>query len=281
MSAEIKGRDWTWFQATANERASDWMRGRVAVKSSVMKKMDPEIRARAFAVSGVQDMKVLAQIQELIAKLTDGKSWEDVKQNIAAEINDQWGGVKEGGDASKYVSAVERRAELVLRQNAFQAYAVTRYEDQQDVKAAFPYLMYLTVGDQNVRDEHAALDGLILPVDDPFWEKHYPPWDFGCRCLVESLTEEEAIEKGVTPPERREKIEKNMPTRADKDYAFRPDTLALDVEEVAARDYADPTSMQDFEMRMRGIMVTTDEGTMSVWDMLKRADAKRKARRTA
>ena len=99
--------------------------------------------------------------------------------------------------ARRHDVAAERRAELVLRQSAFQAYAVARFTDQQEVKAAFPFLMYLSVGDQNVRDEHAELDGKILPVDDPFWLTHCPPWDFGCRCLVESISAEDAAELGV------------------------------------------------------------------------------------
>ena len=204
-----------------------------------------------------------------------------MKQNIAAEINDQWGGVKEGGDPAKYVGAVERRAELVLRQNAFQAYAVTRYQEQDDVKEAFPYLMWMTVGDGNVRDEHAALDGLILPVDDPFWKRHYPPDGFGCRCLAVSMSEEEAIAKGITPPERIKVIEQRMPNKVDTGYEFRADTMLMNPEEIAARDYADPDSMHDFEARMKAMMIDTENGRMSVWNMLKLVDSRRKARRTA
>lgn len=265
MSKQKK--DGNWFAATANKHASDWMRGRVTTESRGMRKLAPEIRAHAFSVAGIADMKVLSEIKELVAKLTDGASWDAVKNNIAAEISEQWGGPKDG-DPAKYVAAVERRAELVLRQNAFQAYAVARYQDQQEVKAAFPYLIYLTVGDGNVRDEHAALDGLILPVDDAFWQGHYPPWDFGCRCMVESISAEEAEERGITSPERIKTIEQRMPTRADKDYNFRPDTLMMDVAEIAAREYADTDFLFDFEARMKSAMIQTEHGEMSVWEML-------------
>ena len=231
MSAKVNGKDWGWLQATANKAAADYLRGRVTTDSATLKKLDPEIRARAFAVAGVRDMDVLKNIQAMIAKLPEGANWNDVRENIAADISEQWGGVPENGDPAKYVAAVERRAELVLRQSAFQAYAVARYTDQQEVKAAFPFLMYLSVGDQNVRDEHAELDGKILPVDDPFWLTHYPPWDFGCRCLVESISAEDAAELGVW--EDKDKWEKNTPTRADKDYAFRPDTLDIPLEKIA------------------------------------------------
>ena len=36
-------------------------------------------------------------------------------------------------------------------------------------------LQYRTVGDDRVREEHAELDGITLPIDDPFWHTYYPP----------------------------------------------------------------------------------------------------------
>lgn len=43
-------------------------------------------------------------------------------------------------------------------------------------------IKYVTVGDANVRDEHALLNGTIKPVNDVFWDNHFPPNDWGCRC---------------------------------------------------------------------------------------------------
>lgn len=45
-------------------------------------------------------------------------------------------------------------------------------------------LQYRTAGDDRVRPEHAALDGVTLPMDDPFWEEFYPPNGWNCRCTV-------------------------------------------------------------------------------------------------
>jgi len=49
----------------------------------------------------------------------------------------------------------------------------------------FPNLIYRTVGDERVRDEHDALEGIIKPLNDKFWDKHYPPNGFRCRCSVQ------------------------------------------------------------------------------------------------
>ena len=45
-------------------------------------------------------------------------------------------------------------------------------------------LQYRTAGDDKVRPEHAALDGVTLPMSDPFWETYYPPNGWNCRCTV-------------------------------------------------------------------------------------------------
>ena len=45
-------------------------------------------------------------------------------------------------------------------------------------------LQYRTAGDNRVREEHRALDGVTLPFSDPFWEEFLPPNGWNCRCSV-------------------------------------------------------------------------------------------------
>ena len=45
-------------------------------------------------------------------------------------------------------------------------------------------LQYRTAGDDRVRPEHAALDGVTLPPSDTFWEEYFPPNGWRCRCDV-------------------------------------------------------------------------------------------------
>lgn len=45
-------------------------------------------------------------------------------------------------------------------------------------------LQYRTAKDDKVRPEHAALDGVTLPMSDPFWEEYFPPNGWNCRCTV-------------------------------------------------------------------------------------------------
>ncbi len=53
----------------------------------------------------------------------------------------------------------------------------------QDNKDKY-FLKYSTVGDDRVRPSHAELDGITLPADHSFWNTHYPPLGWKCRCNV-------------------------------------------------------------------------------------------------
>ncbi|MCM1035547.1 MAG: toxin glutamine deamidase domain-containing protein [Paludibacter sp.] len=45
-------------------------------------------------------------------------------------------------------------------------------------------LQYRTAGDDRVREDHAALQGITLPINDQFWDNYYPPLGWNCRCTV-------------------------------------------------------------------------------------------------
>lgn len=65
--------------------------------------------------------------------------------------------------------------------------AASKWVDIQANKKALPLLQYDTAGDNRVRASHASLDGITLPIADPFWQSHYPPWEWACRCTVRQL----------------------------------------------------------------------------------------------
>ena len=48
----------------------------------------------------------------------------------------------------------------------------------------FPYWQYKTAGDHLVRPEHALLEGIVLPANDPIWDKLFPPNGWNCRCYI-------------------------------------------------------------------------------------------------
>lgn len=75
-----------------------------------------------------------------------------------------------------------------------------KWQKFQNDKAALPYLQFDTVGDERVRAAHSKLDGIIKPVDDPFWDTYYPPLDWNCRCSVRQLAVGQVTETGNDLP---------------------------------------------------------------------------------
>ncbi len=59
-----------------------------------------------------------------------------------------------------------------------------------------PYWEYRHYRDQpNPRPEHQALDKTVFRADDPFWDTHYPPNGYNCKCWVVALTPEQFARK--------------------------------------------------------------------------------------
>lgn len=71
-------------------------------------------------------------------------------------------------------------------------------------------LQYRTAGDEKVRPEHAALHGVTLPIDDPFWRDYFPPNGWNCRCTVVQVRKskypvtphDEAMQRGADATEK-------------------------------------------------------------------------------
>lgn len=71
------------------------------------------------------------------------------------------------------------------------AQSADQWIDIQRDEKTLPLLKYVTAGDDRVRPEHAAWDGIVKPVNDPFWDSHNPPNGYRCRCVTIQLEEGE------------------------------------------------------------------------------------------
>lgn len=198
-----------------NEAAADYIRGKAVADPTHFGNLPPQLKQRAFTVAGIEQLDALQRIRDAVAKLPEGASWDEAKKEIAAEISPFV-----GGD----MKAARAKAEMQLRIHGFQAYAVARHQEQMETIDVFPYWKYVTVGDSRVRPAHAALDGKVLRADDPWWKTHYPPWDWGCRCIVEALDEEDAEAAGIS-------TSADMPTPGrSESFAFDPTNVAIDMD---------------------------------------------------
>ena len=87
---------------------------------------------------------------------------------------------------------------------------------EQSADADICDLTYSTAGDDKVRPDHAALDGVTLPVEDPFWSYAYPPNGWNCRCnVIRTL-------KGTRPLSNSERCQETfMQTTEGREEIFR------------------------------------------------------------
>jgi SPP1 gp7 family putative phage head morphogenesis protein len=186
-----------------HEEAAALIRGKPAVTREVFDGLLPELRARAFTVTGLEGLGAVERIRDEIAVYARGQredgtavTWADAKAEVVKVLD----------EAQFSPAAAERRATLLLRTHGFQAYQAANWRVAQ-ADDDTTHLQYLATEDSHVRDSHLALNGLILPKNDSFWRDHYPPWEWGCRCRVRpmnpDLVEEEQALDEVRKPEDR------------------------------------------------------------------------------
>jgi SPP1 gp7 family putative phage head morphogenesis protein len=87
-------------------------------------------------------------------------------------------------------------AETLVRTHAQMAFGAAQWQlNQDDPHDTIWGYLYATVGDDRVRPEHAELDGITLPKDDPIWRRIWTPNGWNCRCQIIELTEPQEIVK--------------------------------------------------------------------------------------
>lgn len=178
--------------AQPHEEAIAFLRGKPVVTRAVFDRLLPELRARAFTVTGIDEFDRLQRIRDVISVLPAGATWDETKAEVVAQLD----ALGEGA---------ERRAELLMRTHGFQAFQAANWNVAQ-ADTDTTHLQYLATEDDRVRDTHLALNGIIVPKDDSFWNRHYPPWEWGCRCRVRPINPDllqEARERDAGfPPEK-------------------------------------------------------------------------------
>lgn len=108
--------------------------------------------------------------------------------------------------------------ETIFRTQIQLTFAAGKYQAEQDpdIQEILWGYKYVTVGDDRVRPEHAALDNVTLPKNDPFWDRFTPPNGWNCRCQLIPIFEEREIQK---PPET---LEDGAELKPDKGFDFNP-----------------------------------------------------------
>lgn len=159
---------------------------------------------RAFTVAKMMSTALLEDTREIIdAGLAEGKSFGQIATELKVLLrNKGWWGRQMmtdplTGERKAVQLGSERRIRTIVNTNMRTAYGQGRYQRIQRVKKLLPIMVYKSVMDGRERDEHRAWHNTALPVDDPWWDTHYPPCGWGCRCKAVSMTEGQAARRGL------------------------------------------------------------------------------------
>lgn len=162
------------------------------------------VHVRSFTVAKAARLDVLTAVRGALDRvLSEGESFQAFRERLEPElVRLGWWGQKievdpETGKKRVVQLGSPRRLRTIFQTNLATAAAHGQWQSIQRLKEAAPYLMYDAVLDGATRPEHQAWDGIVLPVDDPWWSTHYPPNGWNCRCSVQQLSADDLDRYGL------------------------------------------------------------------------------------
>lgn len=185
------------------------------------------MHSRAFVVAGAMKSELLADLRAAVDKaISQGTTIAGFRKDFDKTVE------KNGWN---YKGGRGWRTGVIFNTNLRTAYAAGHYKQMtdEDVLRERRFWRYVAVLDSRTRPEHAAWHDTVLPADDPWWDTHYPPNGWGCRCAVVSLSEAEIERDGLEKSKRPDggtyewtnpatgEVE-NIPKGIDPGWAYNP-----------------------------------------------------------
>jgi uncharacterized protein with gpF-like domain len=154
--------------------------------------------AAAFTVAKSAGFDILDDIYRAVLEAQEGKI---NYKTFVSELTDilqakGWWGRQDAldpktGETKTAQLGSARRLNIIYETNLRTAEAAGRWTQMEALKKERPFLRYVCMNLPTSRAEHMAWHGTILHKDDPFWNTHYPPNGWRCRCYVLELSEKD------------------------------------------------------------------------------------------
>ncbi|EKA7629040.1 minor capsid protein [Salmonella enterica] len=161
-----------------------------------------EANAKAFTVSGVLKLDILADIQNGLAPaLDDGDMQRNIERKLLPLL-EQKGWIGKGLVADPETGELwgkrltPRRIGTIFSTNVQSSYSAGRWKQQVANKVERPYWQRVAVMDLHTRPRHALLNGFTAAADSPVWDYFYPPDGYGCRCRIRAFTRAQVEARG-------------------------------------------------------------------------------------
>lgn len=205
MAGELTPAEFAELRRLPPAEAVAWMqaRGRLTPTFNWQDLWERE-HGEQFTVSRLTRLDLLQALREGLERSVAGdltrRDWTRSAEQLLTKAG--WWGIKAVTDPATGDVVLTKfdpaRLKLIYDTNTRQAYAAGQWDRIERTKRALPYLRYVTKRDDRVRPLHASWDNVTLPVDDPFWQTHYPPNGWRCRCRVVQVSQAD-YDKGRAP----------------------------------------------------------------------------------
>ena len=162
--------------------------------------------AKARSIAGIQQQEIVGDLfNSLRQSAAEGTPFATWRKNMLTMLRERGLALDKAGDMVQQSTGevvgtglTRHRLQTIYRTNMTNARMASLWQKLQENKDARPYLQYSAINDMRTRKTHLALDDLVYPIDDPFWDYFYPPNGFRCRCHVIALAPRDVARAGLT-----------------------------------------------------------------------------------
>lgn len=186
--------------------AIDWFRGKGYAVGFDWRDVWQEEHQVAFTAAKSMSLDILSDIRGAVDQaIADGISFEQFQKQLTPVLQAKgwWGrrtmtDPKTGREVQAQLGS-RRRLEIIYDTNLRTAHAAGRWQRIERTRDLLPWLQYHQIDRPTKRPAHVPFDGLVLPIDDPFWNTHYPPNGWKCKCSVHQYSDGQLDRLGLTP----------------------------------------------------------------------------------
>lgn len=169
--------------------AIDFLRRKLNVPTRHWTDVWQEAHDMAFMVAGAATDDLVADFHDAIVKaIAEGQTLDQFREAFDRIV---------AAHGWSYHGSRGWRSKIIFQTNLRTATAAGRWEQIARLKDRRPYLRYVAVMDERTRPLHAAWHNTVLAVDDPWWDTHFPPNGWNCRCTVQALNERDLRRYGL------------------------------------------------------------------------------------
>ena len=158
-----------------------------------------EEHATAWTVAKAMRLDILETIRAAVDQMIeDGQSFAQFQRELQPMLEKLgWWGLGTladplTGEQREVQLGSPRRLRTIFDVNLRTAHAAGQWQRIERTSKTHPYLLYQLGPSREHRPEHLRWAGIILRADDPWWQTHFPPNGWGCKCWVRQVSRREA-----------------------------------------------------------------------------------------